>query len=102
MAASHLGVTVREAGWLLGRPEPQVRGFLRSGALTYAVTPTRIDPATVRALIPDDALRPLREAALLAILDDRVQVPAPATRYAMPVPITDLPMMLKPGPAKPQ
>ena len=94
MAASHLGVTVRETAWLLGKSEPQVRRLIRVGSLKHVVTPSRIDPATVRAFFPDDAMRPLREAALLAVLDDRVQVPTPETRYAIPVPITELPILL--------
>ena len=36
--ASHIGVTVREAGWLLGKSEPQVRRLIRLGGLKYVVT----------------------------------------------------------------
>jgi hypothetical protein len=90
-----IGVTIRETGWLLSRTESQVRRLVRTGQLRYAVSPTRLCAESVRALFADDALRPLREAALTAILEGRVQVPSPSTRYARPLPITELPRLLR-------
>jgi hypothetical protein len=87
---TRLGVTVREAGWLLSLDEAHVRRLLGRGHLRYAVTPSHLSPESVRALLPDDQLRPLREAALDALLHGRLEVPAPATRYAAPAPITEL------------
>jgi hypothetical protein len=88
------GLTIREAGWL-SLAEPAVRSLLGRGLLRYAVVPTRISADSVRALLPDAELRPPREAALHAVVDGRVVVPAPPTRYAPPVPITRLVAYLK-------
>jgi hypothetical protein len=89
-----IGVTIREAGWLLTRSESQVRRLVRTGELSYAVRPTRLTVESVGSRFPDDALRPLREAALTAVLEGRVRVPPPITRYARPVPITELARLL--------
>jgi hypothetical protein len=89
-----IGVTIREAGWLLTRSEPQVRRLVRVGKLVFAVRPTRLTVESVSALFPDDALRPIRDAALASILQGRMRAPAPATRYARPVPITELARLL--------
>jgi hypothetical protein len=89
-----LGVSIREAGWLLGKSEPQVRRLLRAGQLELAVPPARITPASVAALFPTDEYQSLRQAAMTAILECRIKVPAPATRYARPAPITELPRLL--------
>lgn len=90
-----LGLSVREAGWLLSRTEPQIRRLIQSGRLSYAVRPTRLSTESVRALFGEDFLRPIRETALTAILQGRVRVPAPPKRYAKPRPITELPRLLR-------
>jgi hypothetical protein len=90
-----IGVSVREAGWLLSRSESQVRRLVQAGTLVYAVCPTRLCTESVSGLFSNDALRPIREAALTAVLEGRARVPAPATRYAKPVPITELPRLLQ-------
>jgi hypothetical protein len=89
-----VGVTIREAGWLLSRSESQVRRLVQKGELVYAVHPKRLTVESVSGRFPDDALRPIRQAALAAIVQDRMRAPAPITRYARPVPITDLPRLL--------
>ena len=91
-----IGVTVREAGWLLTRNEAQVRRLVQKGKLAYAVHPTRLTVESVASLFPDDdALRPIREAALAAVLEGRCRVPTPIRRYAKPVPITELHRLLR-------
>lgn len=90
-----IGVTIREAGWLLTRSESQVRRLVHAGKLVYAVRPTRLCVESLRSFFPDDALRPIREAALAAVLEGRVRVLTPTTRYAKPVPITELPRLLQ-------
>lgn len=89
-----VGITIREAGWLLSRTESQVRRLIHAGRLDFAVFPTRLSAQSVRAMFADDCLRPVREAALSAVLDGRVRVPAPSTRYAPPLPVTQLPRLL--------
>jgi hypothetical protein len=89
-----VGVTIREAGWLLTRSESRVRRLVQKGKLVYAVRPTRLTVESVSSRFPDDALRPIREAALAAILQGRMRTPAPITRYARPVPITELARLL--------
>jgi excisionase family DNA binding protein len=90
-----IGLTIREAAWLLSRTESQVRRLIHAGRLRYTVRPTRLCGGSVRALFADDALRPIREAALTAILEGRVHVPAPSIRYARPLPITELHRLLR-------
>ena len=90
-----IGVSIREAGWLLSRGEAQVRRAVASGKLRYAVRPTQLSAESVRAAFPDDHLRPLREAALSAVLQGRVGVPPPPSRYRGPLPITELPHLLR-------
>jgi hypothetical protein len=87
--SQRLGVTTREAGWLLSLGEARVRRLLRHGILVHAVARTLISGASLRAYLPNDELRPVREAALNALLDGRLSVPAPPTRYARPAPITE-------------
>jgi hypothetical protein len=89
-----LGLSVREAAWLLGRSEPQVRRLLQAGVLAVAVAPARISPESLDALFPRDEYLGLREAALEAILTGHLEAPRPETRYARPAPITDLPRLL--------
>jgi NAD(P)-dependent dehydrogenase (short-subunit alcohol dehydrogenase family) len=97
-----VGVTIREAGWLLTRSESQVRRLVQTGTLVYAVRPTRLTVESVSALFSDDALRPIREAALATILEGRLRAPAPIARYARPVPITELARLLaEANPARP-
>ncbi len=90
-----IGVSTREAGWLISRSEPQVRRLVQTGQLVYGVQPTRLCAESVRRLFPDDALRPIREAALAAVLQGRIRVPATTPRYAQPLPITELPRLLR-------
>jgi hypothetical protein len=90
-----IGVSTRDAGWLISRSEPQVRRLVQVGKLVYAVQPTRLCAESVRRLFPDDALRPIREAALAAVLEGRIRVPATTPRYAKPLPITELPRLLR-------
>jgi hypothetical protein len=78
-----VGVSVLEAGWVLGKTESQVRSLLRSGVLVYAVPPRRIDPVSVEALFDDD----VRHEALEALLSGELAVPPPARRYGRPQPI---------------
>jgi hypothetical protein len=89
--ARRLGVTVREAGWLFSMRESRVRRLVTAGVIRRAVAPGHLSPDGVRRLFPDDGFRPLREAALEAVLENRIYVPTPATRYARPTPITSLP-----------
>jgi hypothetical protein len=89
-----IGLTVKEVAWVLSRSESQVRRLLMAGRLAYAVQPTRVSSDSVRALFPHDQLSPVRESALVALLDDRVEAPVPASRYATPSPITELPQLL--------
>lgn len=90
-----IGVSTREAGWLLGMSEPQVRRLLRRGRLRLSA-PGRVDPQSVRDLFVDDALLELRTAALAYVLAGRVAVPVPLTRYARPAPISDFPRFIVP------
>jgi hypothetical protein len=85
-----VGLTVIEAGWLLGLRESAVRQLLADGSLAYSVYPSRVSAAAIQVRFADDALRPVREAALLMVLEGRLCVPAPTHRYAQPVRITDL------------
>ena len=90
-----IGVSVREAGWLLSLSESQVRRLVGANRISYAVEPTRLSAHAVSACFPNDHLRPTREAALKAILERRIHVPAPVSRYAKPAPITDLPHLIR-------
>jgi hypothetical protein len=84
-----LGVSVREAAWLLSNTETRVRRLAKRGTLDYAVAWSRITPASIRAAFPTDEFRPLREAALDAILTGRVSVPAAPSPDARPAPINN-------------
>lgn len=90
-----IGLSIREAGWLLSRSESQIRRLIQAGTLAYAVQPTRLCAKGVRALFPNDHLYPVRDAALAAVLEGRVRVPVPGTRYARPLPITEFPRLLE-------
>ena len=79
-----LGLTVREAAWLLTLSEAQVRRRLASGALSWAVRPRLISVASVRASYPDDLTWGVRERALERLLAGEVAPPPVATRYARP------------------
>ena len=87
---TRLGVSVREAAWLLSKTETRVRRLAKSGTLRYAIPPTRISSESLRALFPPDELLPLREAALVAVVSGRARVPASPSPDAPPAPITDL------------
>ena len=85
---TRLGVSVREAAWLLTLTETRVRRLAKRGTLRYAIPPTRISVESLRALSPQDELLPLREAALVAVLSGRARVPAAPSPDARPAPIT--------------
>ena len=78
-----IGLSVVEAGWLLQRPEGQIRGMLRRGELTYVVAGRRIDPAGVRARLTGAYARLLLDAVLAGGLE----VPRPERRGAAPAPL---------------
>jgi hypothetical protein len=89
-----LGLTTRETAWVLGLSESQVRRLLAAGSLQYAVSRRLVDPASAVQLMPADVLLALRMAAMDALLDRRIKTPAPATRYAVPPPITRFPDLI--------
>jgi hypothetical protein len=82
--SKRIGVSVLEAGWVLGKTESQVRRLLKKGALHYVLVPRWIDPESVRALFDDDELQP---EALEALLHGGLDAPRPVRRYAEPRPI---------------
>jgi hypothetical protein len=88
------GLSVLEAGWVLGKTESQVRHLLKKGGLIYVVPPRWIDSESVRALFSDDEFR--REA-LEVLLCGGLVAPRPVRRYAEPQPIFPylLPNLLK-------
>ena len=85
---TRLGVRVREAAWLLSCTETQVRRLAKRGTLDYAIAWTRITAESIRSALPHDEFRPLRKAALDALLLGRVRVPAAPSPDARPAPIT--------------
>ena len=87
---TRLGVSVREAAWLLSETETRVRRLAKSGTLRYAIPPTRISVESLRALFPQDEPLPLREAALVAVVSGRARVPASPSPDVQPAPITEL------------
>jgi hypothetical protein len=85
-----IGLSVREAAWLLALSESQIRRRIARGELDWAVAPGRLNATRVRALFPDDEFHPLRNATIDLLLAGRLRIPPPASRYAKPGPITDL------------
>ncbi|HEY8776901.1 MAG TPA: hypothetical protein VIM33_10555 [Gaiellaceae bacterium] len=63
-----IGLSVREAGWLLSKSEPQVRRLLAKGQLEYAVQLTLVDPDSIRRLFARDSSLNLRALALGRLL----------------------------------
>jgi len=90
-----LGLSTREAGWILTLSEPRVRRLLAQGLLQWVGGPGRIDPHSVRRMIQPDPTSALRHAAVTYVLAGRVSVPAPATRNATPISITELPRLIR-------
>ena len=78
-----IGLSVREAGWLLQKSEGQIRGMLRRGELTYVVERRRIDPVSVRPRLGGDFLRVLLDV----VLAGEIEVPRPERRYGPPAPL---------------
>lgn len=78
-----LGLSVCEAGWLLQKPEGQIRGMLRRGELRYVVAGRMIDPASVRARLTGAYARLLLDV----VLAGRFVVPRPERRWAAPAPL---------------
>ena len=87
-------LTVREAGFLLQRPEMAVRRMIDTGRLeTVGDWQTadgrcrqRLSPESVRVQFPDDGSYELRRLAMGAILAGRLKPPAPASRWGAPAP----------------
>jgi hypothetical protein len=82
-ASSKIGLSVVEAGWLLQRPEGQIRGMLRRGELAYSVEGRKIDPASVRARIGSAYASLLLNLAL----GGQFKVPLPEYRGGPPAPL---------------
>jgi hypothetical protein len=78
-----LGLSVREAGWLLQKTESQIRGMLRRGELAYVVNARKNDPASVRRLLEGDYAR----LVLDMVLSGDVAAPPSDRRYAQPAPL---------------
>ena len=87
---SRVGLSVREAAWILGWSEPQARRRLASGQLAFAVAPGRIDPRSIERLLPEGARGELARHVLREVVAGRISAPRPVSRYARPDPITDL------------
>jgi len=81
--SSKIGLSVVEAGWLLQRPESQIRGMLRRGELAYVINGRKIDPARVRPLL-DGAYALL---LLDVVLGGQFEVPRPDYRGGPPAPL---------------
>jgi hypothetical protein len=85
-------LTVREAAFLLQRPEMAVRRMIDAGRLaTVGDWQTadgrcrqRLSPESVRAQFPSDGSYELRRLAMGAILAGRLKAPAPASRWGAP------------------
>lgn len=92
---SRVGLSVREAAWILGWSESQARRRLASGQLALAVAPSRIDPRSIEYLLPHGAQGELARHVLSELLAGRILAPRPASRYARPAPITDLQLTRK-------
>ena len=81
--STKIGLSVVEAGWLLQRPEGQIRGMLRRGELAYVVAGRKIDPASVREHLDGAYARLL----LGVVLGGEFEVPRPAYRGGEPAPL---------------
>lgn len=98
-------LTVREAAFLLQRPEMMVRRMVDSGQLrclgdwqtTDGKRRRRLSPETVREHFPKDGSRELRRLAMGAMLAGRLTVPAPASRWGAPAPLQDVVDLLCPN-----
>ena len=82
-ASTKIGLTVVEAGWLLQRPERQIRGMLRRGELRYVVAGRKIDPASVREQLDGAYARLLLDV----VLGGGFKVPRPTCRGDEPAPL---------------
>ena len=74
--STKIGLSVVEAGWLLQRPEGQIRGMLRRGELAYVVAGRKIDPASVREHLDGAYARLLLDV----VLGGEFEVPRPVCR----------------------
>ena len=91
-------LTVREAAFLLQRPEMMVRRMIDSGQLrclgdwqsTDGKRRRRLSPESVREHFPKDGSRELRRLAMGAMLAGRLTVPTPASRWGAPAPLQDV------------
>ena len=82
-ASSKIGLSVVEAGWLLQRPEGQIRGMLRRGELSFVVAGRKIDPASVREHVDGAYARLLLDV----VLGGEFKVPRPTCRGDEPAPL---------------
>ena len=91
-ANEKIGLSVREAGWLLQKTESQVRRLLRRGELWYAVSERKIDPESVDGLIESEFSRTMMRWLLAGLL----VATKPESRYGRPAPLLDAlqPLML--------
>jgi hypothetical protein len=88
-------LTVREASFLLQRPEMVIRRMADSGTLVLVGERTTSDgrrrcflsPASVREAFPNDGAERLRRFLLVAILAGRFRVPPPSSRWGTPLPL---------------
>src|SRR5205814_932502 len=91
-------LTVREAAFLLQRPEMAVRRMVGAGELrclgdwdtANGRRRRRLSPESVREHFPLDGSRELRRLAMGAILAGRITVPAPPGRWGAPAPLQDV------------
>src|SRR5437870_13190254 len=81
--STKIGLSVVEAGWLLQRPEGQIRGMLRRGELAYVVAGRKIDPASVREHLDGAYARLLLDV----VLGGEFEVPRPVCRGGEPAPL---------------
>jgi hypothetical protein len=85
MTTTHtrIGLSVREAGWLLQKTESQIRGMLHRGELSYVVAGRKIDPASVRASLSGA----YGHLLLDVVLAGGFEVPRPDHRWGRPAPL---------------
>ena len=81
--STKIGLSVVEAGWLLQRPEGQIRGMLRRGGLAHVVAGRKIDPASVREHLKGAYAHLLLDV----VLRGDVKVPRPEYRGGWPAPL---------------